>query len=116
MSHSFRKIDSVVFGMFPHHDQMEHGQTTVFVGKGTNLIRLGAELSEKALNQVSRAHQWMQSGIQLVESETAFDAPGEVADGIGLQGLPCGNKSARRCSASGLVGALKISRASVFIA
>jgi hypothetical protein len=54
VSSGFRKIDSVMLGMLPHHDQMKDGQTTVLVGKRANLICFVAELPEEALQQISR--------------------------------------------------------------
>ena len=51
---SFRKINSVVLGAFPHQTEMKDRQATGFVRKGTDLIRLGAKLAEEPLEQTDR--------------------------------------------------------------
>lgn len=60
-----------MLGVIAGHDQMEEDQTGLFVGKGADLIGLGAKLPKEALEQVTRAHQVMEVKRKLVEGNTA---------------------------------------------
>ncbi len=47
VSPGFRKIDTVVLGVLPNHNEVEEGQATIFVGEGANFIGFVTKLSKK---------------------------------------------------------------------
>ena len=52
MSSGFRHLPTIVFGVVPHHDQVEERQARQFIREGANLIRLGAKLTKEPLQEV----------------------------------------------------------------
>jgi hypothetical protein len=62
-----------MFRMFAHHDQIEDRQPALFIGKCANLIRLVAELSKEAFEDICGANQDMFLFRELVERDSLLD-------------------------------------------
>ena len=77
-----------MFGMFPLHDEKEQDERTGLIGESPDFIRLGAEFSKEALQQVGGAYQRMQSWVKLIEFEGAFDPPVECVNSIRFNRFP----------------------------
>ncbi len=64
-----------MFCMVTLNHECKHCQATGLVGKGADLIGLGAELTEETLQQIGRADADMQAGVELIEGEGSLNAP-----------------------------------------